>query len=80
MPTHPGKKRGVPAVIERFQRQWRARYTNAEGVIGYLTVTNDDAWNFDIEHCLPVVVKLLPDGSCKILSRKGNKKFITIHT
>ena len=78
MPTHPGKKRGVPAVIERYQRQWRARYMTTKGVVGYATVSDDVAWDSDIEHGLPVVLKLLPDGGCKILSRRGNKRFITI--
>ena len=78
MPTHPGKKRGIPAVIERFQRQWRARYTNAEGVLCYAPVSDTQAWDSDIEANLPIVMKIMPDGYCKILSRRGNKRFITI--
>jgi len=78
MTTHPRKKRGIPAVIERFQHQWRARYTDSSGGVAYAPISDTQAWDADIEANLPIMMKILPDGYCKILSRRGNKRFITI--
>jgi hypothetical protein len=78
MPTRPKKTRGIVAVIERFQHQWRARYTDINGAMAYVAVSDSEAWDSDIENGLPVILKLLPGNGCKILSRKGNKRFIKI--
>ena len=40
-------------------------------------VTEQDAWNFDIEHNLPVKVVLM-GGAYRIVSRRGNKKYVNI--
>jgi hypothetical protein len=45
-----------------------------------LQVSEEDAWNFDIERGLKVQITHDPEkeGFCKIHSKQGNKKYVTV--
>ena len=69
------KSNKVDGIIEKINHAWFVRYTDVKGVTARLPVSDVEAWNSDIEINLPVVIKLQA-GGCKILSRKGNKRFV----
>jgi hypothetical protein len=67
----------VPGTVLRKNYQWRVLVGDTE-----YSVTDTDAWNFDIENNLPVFV-ILPPGNdtaepCKIVRKKNNKRYVTI--
>lgn len=67
----------IPATIRILRGRWFAEFTKS-GRTHLLTVTRQDAWNFDIERGLQVWV-WLDKGQVRI-ARKGkmNKRYVTI--
>ncbi len=78
MATKSGNKcRGVTGRIQSIAHSWHVEFIDATGVGQRLPVSDEDAWNFDIEHNLPVIFRLRL-GKVQLLSRKGNKRFVTV--
>lgn len=72
----------LPALVVRHKSQnymqvGEPPMLDNQGVPKLHPVTEQDAWNFDIEHNLPVKV-LLVKGAYRIVSRRGNKKYVNI--
>lgn len=67
----------ISAVVRIRKGRWFVEFTSG-GVKHLLTVTHQDAWNFDIERGLQVWV-WLDQGQVRI-ARKGkmNKRYVTI--
>jgi len=56
---------------------WYADFEEG-GVPQSRIVGKKDAWNFDIERNLQVWILLLPDDACRVVRKKGNKKYVQI--
>jgi hypothetical protein len=73
-----GKRRGIPGRIQCVEHMWFVDYTDPNtGRPARLPVSDEEAWNFDIENNLPILFRLRL-GKVKIVSRKGNKRFVVI--
>jgi hypothetical protein len=71
-------KRGIPGRILCLSHRWFVSFQHPQsGEFLCLPVSEADAWNFDIENNLPVLLKLR-DGKATLISRKGNKKYVKI--
>lgn len=80
MATSSGVRRraGISGIIQCIDHAWHVQFHDVgSGVARVLPVAEEDAWNFDIEHNLPVLFRLT-GARVKLLSRKGNKRFVTV--
>jgi len=77
-----GNKEWVDMVTNRGDRFWVAELSAGERKGERFIVLPKDAWNFNIEIDLPVLIGLTgarPKGTCRIVKRlKNNKKYIKI--
>ena len=79
-PPVPKNPNTIDATVILIEHAWAVTYVNSGGEKQLLNVTDEDAWNFDIERNLTVQITLDAerDGFCKIHSKQGNKKYVTI--
>jgi hypothetical protein len=83
MSGKPKKKKpkdAVDATVGLADHEWMVTYTTSENTAIVLRVSEEDAWNFDIERGLKVQITNDPEkeGFCKIHSKQGNKKYVTV--
>ena len=66
--------------VYEYAVRWWACYQDANGVDRRVSISKVDAWNFDIEHNLKIVMVLAEDGSCRIVRKvnKSNKRYIQV--
>ena len=56
--------------------EWYAEFKDDFGILHRLPITDLDAWNFDIDHNLPVDISFYR-GSVRILRKVvGNKRYV----
>lgn len=69
------------AIVLRENQQWFALYRRNAFECRKCTLTDEDAWNFDIDRNLSITVTVderTDTPHCKIVRRKGNKKFVCV--
>ena len=80
--TRAPKKKFIPptdaiaAVVVRRNHQWYAEF-QLSGASKTEPVSKLDAWNFDIEHGLPILI-VLREGEVRIIRKRNNKKYVQV--
>jgi hypothetical protein len=76
----PKRADTLDATVIIIEHEWAVLYVDSNGDESIFDVTDTDAWNFDIERGLKVQITVDEEneGFCKIHSKQGNKKYVTI--
>lgn len=80
MSVYTRRRNELPATVVLIDHIWHVSF-EVDGEARTLLVDEAEAWNFDIEQFLLVWIdahQALHEGVCRILRRKGNKKFVRI--